>query len=86
MTATLALLVVKRVANHKTIPDLTQMARQLKEILANQETDPFVRKEVSRNLDANANKTVKEIADAIAQIKTDAREGLKLKNAGRKND
>ncbi|MEK9633604.1 MAG: hypothetical protein VW622_07175 [Opitutae bacterium] len=75
----LALLVVERVANHKTIPDLTKMARQLKEILANQETDPFVRKEVSRNLEANANKTIKEIADAIAQIKTDARKGLERK-------
>ena len=75
----LALLGVERIANHKTIPDLTKMARQLKIILANQETDPFVRKEVSRNLEANANKTVKEIADAIAQIKTDAREGLERK-------
>ena len=75
----LALLVVERVANHKTIPDLTKMARQLKEILANQATDPFVRKEVSRNLEANTNKTAKEIADAIAQIKTDAREGLERK-------
>ncbi len=75
----LALLVVERIANHKTIPDLTKMARQLKIILANQETDPFVRKEVSRNLEANANKTIKEIADAIAQIKTDARKGLERK-------
>ena len=75
----LALLDIERVANHKTIPDLTKMARQLKEILANQETDPFVRKEVSRNLEANANKTIKEITDAIAQIKTDARRGLERK-------
>ena len=80
----LALLVVERVANHKTIPDLTKMARQLKEILANQETDPFVRKEVSRNLEANANKTIKEIADAIAQIKTDAEKDSSVKKCWKK--
>ena len=46
------------------------MARQLKEIEANQETDPFVRKEVvSRNLEANE-QNHKRIADAIVTIKT----------------
>jgi hypothetical protein len=75
----LALLKVERVANHKTIPELVQRARQLKEILANQGTDPFLRKEVSRNLEATTDKTVKEIAEAITQIKSEAREGIERK-------
>ena len=75
----LALLKVERVANHKTIPELVQMARQLKEILANQGTDPFVRKEVSRNLETTTVKTVQEIADAITRIKSEAREGIERK-------
>ena len=75
----LALLKVERVANHKTIPELVRMARQLKEILANRGTDPFVRKEVSRNLEATTDKTVKEIAEAITQIKSEAREGIERK-------
>ena len=75
----LALLKVERVANHKTIPELVQMAKQLKEILANQSTDPFVRKEVSRNLETTTVKTVQEIADAITRIKSEAREGIERK-------
>lgn len=75
----LALLKVERVANHKTIPELVQMAGQLKEILANQGTDPFVRKEVSRNLETTTVKTVQEIANAITLIKSEAREGIERK-------
>jgi hypothetical protein len=75
----LALLEVERVAKHKTIPELVQMASQLREILTNQGTDPFIRKEVSRNLEATTVKTVKEIATAINEIKSEARQGLERK-------
>ena len=75
----LALLKVERVANHKTIPELVQMAGQLKEILADQGTDPFVRKEVSRNLETTTVKTVQEIANAITLIKSEARERIERK-------
>jgi hypothetical protein len=75
----LALLEVERIANYKAIPELTRMANRLREILANRNTDPFVRKEVTRNLETTTVKTVNEISAAIAQIKSETREGLKRK-------
>jgi hypothetical protein len=75
----LALLKVKRIANHATIPELTRMADQLRKILADRNTDPFVRKEVTRNLETTTIKTVNEISASITQIKSETREWLKRK-------
>ncbi|MBN37369.1 MAG: hypothetical protein CMI29_02780 [Opitutae bacterium] len=75
----LALLEVERIAKYQNLPELIAMTSQLRKILGNQDTDSFVRKEVSRNLDSTMSKIVREIAGAITQLKSETKEGLKRK-------
>lgn len=75
----LALLEVERIAKYQNLPELIAMTGQLRKILGNQDTDSFVRKEVSRNLDTTMSKIVREIASAITQLKSETKEGLKRK-------
>ena len=75
----LALLEVERIAKYQNLPELIAMTGQLRKILGNQDTDSFVRKEVSRNLETTMSKIVREIAGAITQLKSETKEGLKRK-------
>jgi hypothetical protein len=80
-TNPMALLAVEKVANHKTIPGLVRMYRQLEKVLANEDPDEFVKKEVTRNLDSTNQQIVKEIKKAIDRIKIVTKEALDKKAA-----
>jgi hypothetical protein len=75
----MAQLAVEKVANYKTIPDLVRMSAQLGAMLANEDSDPFVKKEVSRNLDSTNQKIDREIKNAIDWIKSVTKETLERK-------
>jgi hypothetical protein len=75
----MAQLAVEKVANYKTIPDLVRMAAQLETMLANEDSDPFVKKEVSRNLHSTNQKIDREITNAIDWIKSVTKETLERK-------
>ena len=77
----MAQLAVEKVANYKTIPDLVRLSAQLGTILANDDSDPFVKKEVSRNLASTNQKIDREITKAIEWIKSDTTETLERKKA-----
>jgi len=75
----MAQLAVEKVANYKTIPDLVRMSAQLGTMLANEDPDPFVKKEVSRNLHSTNQKIDREIKNAIDWIKSVTKETLERK-------
>lgn len=78
-TNPMALLAVEKIANHKTLPDLVRMSGQLEKLLAEEDSDEFVIKEVTRNLGSTNQKIVKEIKNAIANIKFVTKEALDKK-------
>lgn len=75
----MALLGVEKVANYKTIPDLVRMSAQLRTVLANEDSEPFVKKEVSRNLQSTNQKIDREITNAIDWIKSVSIETIERK-------
>ena len=75
----MAQLAVEKVANYKTIPDLVRLATQLGTILANNEPNSFIKKEVSRNLDSTNQKIDREIKNAIEWIKSETTKALERK-------
>ncbi len=77
----MAQLAVEKVANYKTIPELVRLSGQLETMLANENPDAFVKKEVSRNLDSTNKQIVGEIKNAIDWIKLDTKEALERKKA-----
>ena len=77
----MAQLAVEKVANYKTIPDLVRLSAQLGTILANEDPNSFVKKEVSRNLASTNQKIDREITNAIEWIKSDTKETLERKKA-----
>ena len=77
----MAQLAVEKVANYKTIPDLVRLSGQLGTILANEDSDPFVKQEVSRNLASTNQKIDREITKAVEWIKSDTTETLERKKA-----
>ena len=74
-----AQLAVESVANYKTIPELVRMSAQLETMLANENPDSFVKKEVSRNLDSTNQQIDREITNAIDWIKSVTKEALERK-------
>jgi hypothetical protein len=75
----MAQLAVESVANYKTIPELVRMSAQLETMLANENPDSFVKKEVSRNLDSTNQQIDREITNAIDWIKSVTKEALERK-------
>ena len=77
----MAQLGVEKIAKYKAIPELVRMSAQLETMLANENPDDFVRKEVSRNLSSTNEQIFLLIKNAIDQIKVETKETL-----GRKKD
>ncbi|MDC0156491.1 hypothetical protein OAK38_01870 [Verrucomicrobia bacterium] len=75
----MALLEVEKIAKYKSLPELVRMSAQLETMLANDNPDSFVKKEVLRNLDSTKQNIDKEIKNAIAWIKSVAKETLDRK-------
>jgi hypothetical protein len=75
----MAQLAVESIANYKTIPELVRMSAQLGTVLANENPDSFVKKEVSRNLDSTNQQINREITNAIDWIKSVTKEALERK-------
>ena len=55
----MAQLAVEKVSNYKTIGNHVRLSGQLRTILANEDSDPFVKQEVSRNL-ASTNQKIRQ--------------------------
>ena len=77
----MAQLEVEKIAKYKALPELVRMASQLETMLANENPDGFVRKEVSRNLSSTKEQIFLLIKNAIDQIKVETKQTL-----GRKKD
>ena len=72
----MAQLEVEKIAKYKSLPELLRMAVQLETMLANENPDDFVRKEVSRNLSSTKEQIFLLIKTAIDQIKVETKETL----------
>ena len=72
----MAQLEVEKIAKYKSLPELVRMSVQLETMLANENPDDFVRKEVSRNLSSAKEQIFLLIKNAIDQIKVETKETL----------
>ena len=75
----MAQLEVEKIAKFKALPELVRMSAQLETMLANENPDDFVRKEVSRNLNSTKEQIFLLIKNAIDQIKIETKEALARK-------
>ena len=75
----MAQLEVEKIATFKALPELVRMSAQLETMLANENPDDFVRKEVSRNLNSTKEQIFLLIKNAIDQTKIETKEALARK-------
>lgn len=75
----MAQLEVEKIAKFKALPELVRMSAQLETMLANENPDDFVRKEVSRNLNSTKKQILLLIKNAIDQTKIETKEALARK-------
>ena len=75
----MAQLEVEKIAKFKALPELVRMSAQLETMLANENPDDFVRKEVSRNLNSTKEQILLLIKNAIDQTKIETKEALARK-------